>query len=149
MNDASLTAIQTGAFVIVGGASLRFLAREAAPVARSILAAGLAAGTCMHVVALLEHGLVGSPDQPVAFNAFWASLTLLDPLGALLLNVRPRAGILLTLAIMLADVSVNVRAFGRVGLLSSASWHLWFQIVFALYALGVAPRIWASGAAAR
>jgi hypothetical protein len=97
----------------------------------------------MHVVQLFERGLVVYSDQPLAFNVFWTSLAVADPLGALLLNVRPRAGILLTLAIMIADVSINLAAFGHFGLFAPANWRLWCQIGFALFALTAAPRIWA------
>jgi len=144
VNDAALAAIQTTAFVLVGGLSLRCLAHERAPVARAILAAGLAAGGVMHVVQLIERGLLVSSDQPLAFNLFWTSLAVFDPLGALLLNVRPRAGIVLTLAIMVADVAINLSAFAHLGLFSPASWRLWSQVIFALFAIVAAPRVWAA-----
>jgi hypothetical protein len=146
VNDASLSAIQTTAFVLVGGLSLRYQAHQGAGVVRAILAAGLGAGATMHVVQLIERGPVVHPDQPLAFNVFWTSLAILDPLGALLLNVRPRGGILLTLAIMIADVSVNLPAFARLGLFSPENWRLWIQILYAVFAFVVAPRIWAAGA---
>jgi len=144
VNDAALTAIQTTAFILVGGLSLRYLAREGAPIVRAILAAGLAAGGSMHVVQLIERGPVVFSDQPLAFNVFWTSLAVADPLGALLLNVRPRAGILVTLAIMIADVSINLPAFAHLGLFSPANWRVWTQIGFALFAMIAAPRIWAT-----
>jgi hypothetical protein len=149
VNGAWLIAIQAAGFVLVGGLSLWHMAGRGARVVRAVLAAGLAAGACQHVVMLIERGPVSLPDQPVAFNAFWTSLAVLDPLAALLLNYRPRAGILLTLAIMIADVSVNVRAFARFGLLSPANVGLWMQAVFGLFALVMARRIWAAGSVRR
>jgi hypothetical protein len=144
VNDTLLTAIQTTSFVLVGALSLRHLARKPARVVRAVLAAGLGAGASMHVVQVLEQGLLGSPGQPLAFEVFWTSLSIFDPLGAWLLNVRPRAGILVTLAIMVADVAVNLQASTHLGLFSPASWRLWSQILYALLALVVAPRIWAA-----
>jgi len=98
----------------------------------------------MHVVQLVERGPLGVTDQPLAFNLFWTSLAVLDPLGALLLNIRPRAGIALTLAIMVADLSVNLPAFAHLGLLSPASFRLWFQGAFAAFAVVCAGRVWGS-----
>jgi hypothetical protein len=138
-----LVAIQTGAFVLFGASTLQVCRRRGAPVARAILAGGLAAGASMHLVALAEDGLLAFPEQPVAFNLFWASLAILDPLAALLLNVRPRAGIALTLAIMLLDVSVNTAAFGQT-LLAGEGWRLWAQASFGLFAVAAARRVWAA-----
>jgi hypothetical protein len=142
MNEASLTATQAAAFVLVGGLALRCPMRRGAPVIRAILAAGLAAGACMHLVDLVERGPLGSPHQPLAFNVFWTSLAALDPLGALLLITRSRAGIVLTLAIMVTDVSVNLAASDHIT--ASANWRLWSQVAFAAFALVGAPRVWAA-----
>jgi membrane protein HdeD len=146
VNDAALTAIQTATFILAGGLSLRCLARESASLVRAILAAGLAAGGSMHVVMLIERGPIAASGQPLAFNVFWTSLAVADPLGALLLNVRPRAGILVTLTIMIADVSINLPASTHLGLFSPASWRLWVQTGYALFAMVAAPRIWAATA---
>jgi hypothetical protein len=144
LNDALLTALQTAAFLAVGGLALRFASPRGAVVARAVLAAGLGAAALMHVVQLVERGPIGASDQPLAFNLFWTSLALVDPLGALLLTLRPRAGILLTLAIMGADVTVNLVALGHRSVLSPESWRLWVQMAYAALALAVAPRIWAA-----
>ena len=42
-----------------------------------------------------------------ASRIFWGALTFFDPLAALLLFIKPRAGIILTAAIILADVAHN------------------------------------------
>ncbi len=44
---------------------------------------------------------------PPLINAYWASLTALDPLAVILLIHSPRAGLILALAIMLTDVAIN------------------------------------------
>ena len=107
-----------------------------------LLVAGLAAGTCSHVENLVRLGLIPLPDQPLAFNFFWTSLTLLDPLGALLLIVRPRVGILLTVAIMTADVTVNTIAFGQHGMSWANNSFLYCQTAYGLFALATAPYVW-------
>jgi len=91
---------------------------------------------------LRKRGPVALPNQPLAVNVFWTSLAVFDPLGALLLNVRPRAGIVLTIVIMTADVSVNVIAFRHFGLLSLLNFGLWLQAAFCLFALLCAPHVW-------
>lgn len=44
---------------------------------------------------------------PRFVTTFWTALTLIDPLAILVLFVLPRAGVMLTLAIMVADVALN------------------------------------------
>lgn len=78
---------------------------------RLLLALCLLAATFNHLRAALDHGLLWDygygVDTPLASRAFWGSLTLFDPLAALLLFVRPRWGLLLTLAIIVLDVVHN------------------------------------------
>ncbi len=78
---------------------------------RLVLALCLLAATFNHLRAALDHGLLWDygygVDTPLASRAFWGSLTLFDPLAALLLFVRPRWGLLLTLAIIVLDVVHN------------------------------------------
>jgi hypothetical protein len=142
-----LVAIQSGVFVLAGGVTLVACARRGAPVVRALLAAGLGAGASMHIVALAEDGLHGISGQPLAFNLFWASLAVLDPLAALLLNTKPRAGIAMTLAIMLCDVSVNAAAFGHAGDFEPESWRLGSQVAFGLFAAAAARRVWSAAPA--
>src|SRR5471032_1581584 len=44
---------------------------------------------------------------PVFVTTFLTALTLIDPLAIVLLFMLPKAGVMLTLAIMLADGSIN------------------------------------------
>ena len=87
---------------------------------RLLFALCLLAATFNHLRAAFEHGLLWDygygAATPLASRAFWGSLTLFDPLAALLLLVRPRWGLLLTLAIILLDVlhnSLYVAAHGQ------------------------------------
>ena len=76
---------------------------------RMILCAGLLVGTTTHVMVLLPHGLSWDyGGVPWFTQAYWTSLTFLDPLAALLLLVRPRLGLLLTAAIIATDVPHNL-----------------------------------------
>jgi hypothetical protein len=59
---------------------------------------------------------------------YWTSLTVLDPLAAVLLFVRPRVGIVLTVAIITSDVLHNT----LVGLPSLNAMYL-SQVIFLLF----------------
>ena len=67
-------------------------------------------GTYTHAAGLVQRGFLALP-VPFAIGVFWDALTLLDPLAAVLLWWRPRAGIRLALAIMAADVCVNTATY--------------------------------------
>ncbi|MCE4057942.1 hypothetical protein [Pseudomonas sp. Au-Pse12] len=71
----------------------------------------LLAATFNHLRAVVDHGLLWDygygVDTPLASRAFWGSLSFFDPLAALLLWVRPRWGLILTLAIIVLDVVHN------------------------------------------
>lgn len=98
-------------------------------------------GTCTHLENALRAGILPLPLQPLAFNLFWTSLLALDPLAAILLIVRPRAGLALSGVIMAADVSVNALAFRPRGPIRS-EWPFWLQVAFAVLVLGAAPYCW-------
>ncbi|MCY7262034.1 hypothetical protein [Pseudomonas protegens] len=71
----------------------------------------LLAASFNHLRAALDHGLLWDygygADTLLASRAFWGALTFFDPLAALLLWVRPRWGLVLTLAIIVLDVVHN------------------------------------------
>ena len=78
-------------------------------IVRSIWAACLVLAGLNHARILLRHGLswdyggVGS-----ASAAYWSSLTILDPLVAALLFVRPKAGIVATILLVTTNVVHNL-----------------------------------------
>jgi hypothetical protein len=78
---------------------------------RVLFACCLWVATANHLRADFEHGFFW--DYGYGNGAYWASrmfwgaLTILDPLAALLLFIKPRAGIALTAAIIIADVAHN------------------------------------------
>jgi hypothetical protein len=78
---------------------------------RAIYALCLALATLTHVIFDLRYGLLLQGLEPLGYPAFvrmyWASLTFLDPLCALLLFIRPRAGVTLCAGIIVTDVLNN------------------------------------------
>ena len=80
-------------------------------VLRSVYATCLAYATAPHVSYELRYGLFLTGLEPLGFplpvRLYWASLTFLDPLAAVLLFVRPRQGLILCFAIIVTDVFNN------------------------------------------
>lgn len=79
-------------------------------VVRAVLVLCLLGATFNHARDLWQGGWLPYHSSPLWRNAFWTSLTFLDPLAVLLLLTRPRLGYVLTLFIMLLDVPVNTAA---------------------------------------
>ena len=78
---------------------------------RILFACCLFIATANHIRADISHGLLwdygyGSSAY-LASRIFWGALTFFDPLAALLLFIKPRAGIVLTATIILVDVIHN------------------------------------------
>ena len=78
---------------------------------RILFACCLFIATANHIRADVSYGLFWDygygPSTYLASRIFWGALTFFDPLAALLLFIKPRAGIVLTAAIILADVAHN------------------------------------------
>jgi hypothetical protein len=99
----------------------------------------LAIGTCTHIAGLINHGWGFGGDIPLASVIFWNSLTILDPLAAALLFLKPRIGVLATIAIMVSDVAHNwwvVAAFGGI------VWMVVAESAFLIFVLATAHLIW-------
>ena len=78
-------------------------------IVRSIWAACLLAGAANHVRILIEHGLFWDYGGVAPVSAlYWSSLTLLDPLAAALLFVRPRFGVAATAVLIVTNVAHNL-----------------------------------------
>ena len=73
---------------------------------RVVYAVCLVVATVNHIRLVHAWGWVPS-HLPIATALYWSSLTFFDPLAAALLFVRPRAGIVLTIAIIASDVAHN------------------------------------------
>lgn len=78
---------------------------------RVLFACCLLIATANHIRADFQHGLLwdyGYGDSAYwASRVFWGALTFFDPLAVLLLFIKPRMGIILTVVIILADVAHN------------------------------------------
>jgi hypothetical protein len=76
-------------------------------IVRLLWMAGFLIGTTTHVVDLVLGGAEVYAGFPDGARLFWVSLTLLDPVIVLLIGLRRRAGIVLGVVVMIADVAVN------------------------------------------
>src|SRR5205814_1995052 len=88
-------------------------------------------------------------SAPDAMNGYWTALAVLDPLAAALLLFRPRAGLVLTAAIIASDVVVN--SYGRYGL-GYSGWYyelsLQVQTLFLGFVAGSFPFAWRGASSA-
>lgn len=108
-------------------------------------------GTSTHVSWVVNNGFLSENyNAPLPSMIFWDSLTFLDPIAAILLFLRPRAGLILTLLIILADVAHNNLFYYEELYTSGLSvsewitkyWMILGQIVFALFALLTFRKCW-------
>jgi hypothetical protein len=88
---------------------------RAARLLRWLWIAGFAVGTTTHVADLGVGRADVYADFHPALRAFWVSLTLWDPLVIVLLLLRRRAGVVLGLIVILADIAVNWSVIAVVG----------------------------------
>jgi hypothetical protein len=83
--------------------------RRGSLIVRSIWAACLLIGGVNHARILLQHGLFWDYGGVAwASAAYWSSLTILDPIAAVLLFARPKAGILGTVTLIVTNVIHNL-----------------------------------------
>ena len=84
------------------------MSRKASFVLRAAYATCLLGAASTHLATIWRHGVWWSYGGAPLFTCiYWTSLTLLDPLAALLLFVSPRIGLVLTAAIITSDVLHN------------------------------------------
>jgi hypothetical protein len=83
---------------------------------RVLLALCLAAASIVHINDLWQHGWLPYRFAPLPLNVYWTALASLDALAALLLLARLRAGLALTLLIIVSDLALNLLARFYVGL---------------------------------
>lgn len=128
--------------------------RRRSLVLRSIYAACLLGAGLNHALILLRHGLWWDyGGMPWPSSAYWTSLTLLDPLVALLLFVRPRVGVACTAVLMASNMAHNLAVtawWAAPGAFAQAvlgSWQLLSQIGFALFVAATVRMAWAGAPA--
>jgi hypothetical protein len=119
-------------------------------IVRIIWAACLLVGGANHARILLQHGLwwdYGGVNWGSAL--YWSSLTVIDPLVAALLFIRPRAGIFSSVLLIVTNVAHNlwVRAdyMPEAGIVAWAASHPFILsqigfMLFVLATLGIALR---------
>ena len=101
---------------------------------------GFLVGTTTHTADLIFGGLDIYSGFPPGVRLFWVTLTILDPLTAVLIIFRRRSGIVLGSAVMIADISVNWTVFAVVGGLSVFGVIL--QTLFAVLVFVTARALW-------
>ena len=93
---------------------------------------GFLIGTTTHILDLVLGGVDVYAGFPAPVRIFWVALTLLDPLAVLLVASRRRAGVVVGVLIMVADVAVNWTVFATVegfGLFGLVNQSLFFGFV--------------------
>lgn len=108
----------------------------------SIYTLGFLIGTYTHSEDILLNGLL-SHNASLFLNIYWDSLTLLDPIAALLVWVKPKPGIGLAVFIMFTDIIINVYAY-TTGIFGEfvpgmIPMFLFLQSLFATYVFVTAP----------
>lgn len=113
-------------------------------VIRALFACCLLVATANHIHADIAHGLLW--DYGYGTNAYWVSrifwgaLTFVDPVAAVLLFTKPKAGVLSTLAIILSDVGHNTYYVAL-----KQQWLEPFylsQVAFLIAVLVLSPVVW-------
>ena len=99
-------------------------------------------GTSTHVGDILRGGFLGQ-DAPLFYRIFWDSLTLFDPIAALLVWLRPKVGIGLAVLIMFTDIIINAYGYatGVFGepIAGMIPMFLFLQSLFGTYVFITAP----------
>jgi hypothetical protein len=112
----------------------------------SIYVFAFAVATLCHLFDIARGGWLPYTKYAFGLNVFWTSLTFLDPLAIVLLLKRRRAGLGLALAIITADVAVNLTVglweFVRSGRFTF--WGLVTQIPVGVFMWWTAPKLWAA-----
>lgn len=102
-------------------------------------------GTVVHVLQLVISRLDPYPDLPGWLRTYFVSLTILDPLAAVLLAYRTRAGVLLAVTVLVSDAVTNGWANYVLDTASGVTVGRVGQAVITLLAIGAcafAPHLW-------
>ena len=93
----------------------------------------LAVGTSSHAVALFHHGWDWNYDgMPMGTRVFWTSLTLLDPLVAVLLFLKTKPAAIILVILMVSDVVHNTWVIHRYGGEGRMVLNQWIFLTFVL-----------------
>lgn len=103
---------------------------------------GFLIGTTTHILDLAAGGFETYAEFPTFLRLFWVSLTVLDPITVVLLLLRRRAGVILALGVILADIAVNWTVFLTIS--GNPLFGVVNQTAFAVFLLATAPTLWRS-----
>ena len=110
---------------------------------RTIYALCLLGAASTHVWTVATHGLFYDYGGVSTFTQiYWTSLTALDPLAAVLLFVKPRAGVVLTMTIIVSDVVHNTWLMSRNANANWSNWMYVLQVIFLIFVLLTISRAW-------
>jgi len=109
-------------------------------VIQAVWVLGFLVGTTTHTADLITGGLDAYGSFPLGVRLFWVSLTILDPATATLIIFRRRSGIVLGIAVIVADIAINWSVFALVGGLSL--FGVISQSLFAALILVTARPLW-------
>jgi hypothetical protein len=132
---------------IWGDALARWISR-ARDHAVLVYVCAFAVATICHVFDIVWGGWLPYTKYTFGLNAFWTSLTLLDPLAIVLLVKRRRVGLVLALLIISVDVAVNL-SVGIGELVRSGHFTFWglsTQIPVGVFMWWTAPTVWGAEA---
>jgi hypothetical protein len=111
---------------------------------RIVYAVCLSGATCVHVTTHVQYGVLLGVLEGYGYSSatrfFWSSLTLLDPLAALLLFIRPRAGLALAGAIIISDVAHNSWILQHFGRATDAAY--WAQVALLIFLFATISIAW-------
>jgi hypothetical protein len=100
----------------------------------------LVAGTYNHSVILIHHGWDWRyGGMPIGTVIFWTSLTLLDPLVAILLLLKPKPAAIMLIILMACDVVNNTWVVLKYG---GEGWMVAGQWVFLVFILTTIGFVW-------
>lgn len=109
-------------------------------IARLVWMVGFAVGTVTHVLDLVLGGVEVYAGYPDAVRVYWVALTVLDPLVVVGAARRMGAAVVLGVAVMVSDVTINTWVLVSTGALGIAG--LAMQIVFGTFVVATAPMLW-------
>ena len=100
----------------------------------------LAVGTYNHAVILIRHGWDWNyGGMPIGTVVFWTSLTLLDPLVAILLFLKPKPAVITLVILMVSDVANNTWVMLKYG---GEGWMVASQWIFLAFVLITIGFVW-------
>jgi uncharacterized membrane protein len=102
----------------------------------------MAAGGLTHWADIVRGGLFPYHWMPLAYNVFWTSLAVLDFAAVLLLWTHRKAGALLILVIMVADVAANSYAVYGLKMQFQSFAPLQAQSIFLGFVVGSFALLW-------